>query len=63
MSTHPKSAEVVQHHYSTGVPFYMVKCEGCLEILNSGHHYAGSDLHHAVALADAHNVAIHKEEP
>lgn len=52
MSTH---ARVATYQYSSGQTFYMVHCNTCNTVLNSGHHYTDRSLRFAERLADAHN--------
>lgn len=52
-------AYLVEHHYSHGVPFWMVQCDLCGCVLNSGHHYLAEQAHHADRLAEAHNTERH----
>ena len=41
-------------------PFYTVRCDECLVVLNSGHYYYEHETHLAQLLADRHNVEVHR---
>lgn len=60
-------ARPVRHTYHTsGRAFYLVPCDRCSIVLNSGHHYAeeaGAPSRFAVELAEAHNLDAHEAEP
>lgn len=56
------TARPERHTYSSGHAFYLVRCDVCMVVLNSAHHYDevnGAPCPHAVAIADRHNKAEH----
>lgn len=64
----PPHAHVTSHTYRDGYgrpgmdrPFYMVRCDTCATVLNSGHHYTPENLPFAEQLAAEHNAAVHGE--
>ncbi len=56
----PTTARPVDHHYSSGRPFWIVECGVCCLLLNSGHHYY--DRGDAERRADEHNTMIHEAD-
>lgn len=46
-------ATVVPKQHGSGTPYYIVECERCNVLVNSGHHYTAAG--HAQAAADRHN--------
>lgn len=57
------AARLYPHLYHrTGKEFWIVKCQECLVVLNSGHHYQADrpgDREHAEQLAAEHNAERH----
>jgi hypothetical protein len=60
------NAHVTNHVYRDGYrrpghdrPFHMVRCDSCLWVLNSGHHYSPEHVTNAQRLADEHNTERH----
>lgn len=58
------NAIAAEHVYRDGYgrteldrPFWIVECQPCLVVLNSGHHYTDQAL--AQRLAEAHNAEVH----
>lgn len=57
-------AELKEHRYTNGKRFVIVQCDDCGVAFNSAHHYTEAHIHHAQALADLHNRAVHApDEP
>ena len=57
--THALIARLERREYSGGRAFWLVRCDKCSRMLNSGHHYNGHELEHAQRLADEHNAEVH----
>jgi hypothetical protein len=49
------TATVEQREYSSGRRFYLVVCETCLAVINSGHHFSTAEV--ARRWADEHNAS------
>lgn len=53
------AANLREHHYVSGRPFFTVECDECNVVLNSGHHYTEINRRHAEALVFEHNDEHH----
>lgn len=54
-------ANLEAHKYKDGVRFYIVVCNKCRVVLNSGRHYSERDIQYAINLAHKHNSEQHGE--
>ena len=61
MDTDTLTAHLIERQYtSTGKTFWTVQCNACGSVLNSGHHYTGSDGEYFAARTAAdHNRENH----
>ena len=55
------AAQVIRHkRYYQDIPFFMVECDECLIVCNSGHQYRLDQHDLAAAEAKRHNETEHK---